>query len=245
MNLIPPDYLTPRIVLESFLLLQGIGYVWIIRVFLLIMLATPLLCHINSGIKKERVFFIVVIGIMVFNELLLFIFENVVKANPINFVVREYVVYLLGYSTIFLMWLRLRFSAPKLRVRYSVVYFAMFAIVTLLYLHYNVLPINISGYKYPPHAYYIIYGLFCCCLLWGLQKMFSKMDNRICRFIGKNTIWIYLWHIPIVTFCNAMFDMWYVRYIICVTVSLSMFALQYFISVRYLKNYKFSKYLVG
>ena len=56
-NLIP-NYLTGRKILESFLLLDGIGYVWIIRVFLLIMLITPLLQKINNVIKNDYVFIV-------------------------------------------------------------------------------------------------------------------------------------------------------------------------------------------
>lgn len=47
-------YVDWQVVYESYLGIGGIGYIWIIRIFLLIMLVTPLLYKINETVRNDK-----------------------------------------------------------------------------------------------------------------------------------------------------------------------------------------------
>ena len=49
-------YLTPTMVWRSYMLLDGIGFVWVIRIFLLMMLVTPMILKLNKLIKNDIIF---------------------------------------------------------------------------------------------------------------------------------------------------------------------------------------------
>jgi len=52
------DFVTRELLYKSYLMIGGIGYLWIIRVFLMIMLVTPLLGMINKVFIKNNTLFI-------------------------------------------------------------------------------------------------------------------------------------------------------------------------------------------
>lgn len=229
---------------ESYLLLDGIGYVWIIRVFLLLMFVTPLLSKISTLIKKDWIFFLILILILTFNKLLESLSPFLNNFLCVKFILDEYVVYLLGYSTVFLLGLRLKYSDRIARRKSLLCYFIIFSLLFLSHLFSNT-SLEINNYKYPPQPYYIVYGLFVCSLLWILQKWISTISCKLCKFIGQNTIWIYLWHIPIVTLCNALMDNWIIKYVVCFTLSFIIFRIQFYLVNKYLSKNNISKYLEG
>ncbi len=58
---------------------------------------------------------------------------------------------------------------------------------------------DINYGKYPPHLGYSIYGLWGCCITYWLVNIKHRTElPKIISFIGSNTIWIYLYHIPFV-----------------------------------------------
>lgn len=240
-NLIP-NYLTGRKILESFLLLDGIGYVWIIRVFLLIMLITPLLQKINNVIKNDYVFIVAILALLSINEIVLHL--DITFSNIVQFIVSNYVAYALGYSALFLIGLRLRFADKKTIIRYVLIWAIIFIILTYNNIEYYGV-INITGFKYPPQLFFLTYGIFVSCFLWAFKELFAKISLKTVLFVGKNTIWIYLWHIPFVILCNKYIEYCALRYLICYFSAIIIFYLQYQVVNKYLKNRSICKYLIG
>ena len=220
-----PVYLTYEKAIESYLLLDGIGYVWIIRVFLLIMLITPLLCNIERNKGSLCLFFIII--------LFLIITEAIVKCIPviqnphIEFLVKNYIVYAVGYSALFILGLRLRTLRKKDNIMIIMV-FLLFISVLAYYLYQNGVPIKITpDYKFPPRLYYLIYGMFMSMILWITRKYWIHLfDNNFIRFVGKNTIWIYLWHMPFVLL-STKFDICFFRFAIISLIPLFIYYVQY------------------
>ena len=98
--------------------------------------------------------------------------------------------------------------------------------------------ISTQIFKYPPRIYWISYSLFVSYGLLILCSKFEKcrmFDNLIVRFIGRNTLWIYLWHIPFVTLSGIISDFWCFRFIIIVFGAIAVYFLQYLI-VLFIKN---------
>lgn len=184
---------TFRHVYRSYMLLDGIGYVWIIRVFLLVALATPFLLRINDIINSNILFLIINLTIILCLTLLI---DKSVGMN--NVLIREYIYYLIGYSVIFLVGLRIRILKNK-QLNYTLLLMLIFIICSYLY-YYSItgdcfIPFN--NYKYPPRLYYVLYGLIVSVFLYILTRKVTR-QNKFISFIGSNTIWIYLYHIPVV-----------------------------------------------
>lgn len=81
-------------VIGSFLLLEGIGFVWIIRVFLIIAILTPLLLWISNRIKFMLAFCLVLLT-----------FQTALVYYQVGFeylFFRDFVLYGLGYGIVFL-----------------------------------------------------------------------------------------------------------------------------------------------
>ena len=192
-------YVDWKVVYESYLGIGGIGYIWIIRIFLLIMLVTPLLYKINEAIKNDKWLLISIMGGVILDTLIVWLTNEYLQNLGLKNFILDWVVNTIGYSTLFLLGIRMRFSIRKQKVFYLITLSLLVVAALTFYICTKGLPIRISPtYKYPPQSYYLIYGLFVCCGLWCTRKYYSHfLENKLFLFIGQNTIWIYLYHIPL------------------------------------------------
>ena len=113
--------------------------------------------------------------------------------------VKDWGLYLFGYSALFMAGLRFRKAAFKEKMLMT----GVFLVITAVWAYFAVQEygtwLSFQQYKYPPRLYFLIYGLLASALLWMTSNVWSKfLDNSLFTFIGRNTIWIYLWHIPFV-----------------------------------------------
>lgn len=203
--------LTRDHIIGSYLLSEGIGYVWVIRVFLLIMLLTPAMLWIYR--KVSRLTFIC-LALLLVQTLLV---KYVVSASdaPLMFIFREYVLYGLGYAVIFLCGLQA--GTPARSPRPAYVWYALLAgYCVYFYISEGSLALPINNNKYPPAGIYIIYGVAMSFLLNTARPLLARFSNRFTDFVGSSTMWIYLYHIP---FCSVFIKVssfaalpWGVRY---------------------------------
>lgn len=90
-------------VVGSYLLTEGIGYVWIIRVFLLVALLTPFLLKIDQSVGSPYMLVALLLAVMLLSELLM--------SHKVGYdilLVREYLYYAIGYSVLFVLGLRFK-----------------------------------------------------------------------------------------------------------------------------------------
>lgn len=207
-------------VLDTFLLKEGIGFVWIIRVFLLIALVTPFLLYAQ---KNFNMFWILIgcLAILAFLDML--ITNGIGMDKPVIF---NYVYYCMGYAVPFICGL----IFPKLKFQNQII----FTIGSLLFLiidaglvglrhgHSTFLDIFINGnpfifnnFKYPPQSYFLLYGVVMSAILY-LMIVKGKVYRylTIFEFIGCNTIWLYLYHIPLIQLTGKLGLHWAIRYFI-------------------------------
>lgn len=240
-----PTILTTRKAIESFLLLDGIGYVWIIRVFLLIMLVTPFLCKI--GRLSNSIVASIITILLLACDAIVYLLDNCAMPDIVHTLIKDYIIYTLAYSAPFLLGYNLRYSNTKSSIFWAV--FCSILVLTGLYIYINSIgyPISISPqFKYPPQSYFMIYGIFCSVILWLSRKWWIKMlDCRLTRFIGQNTIWIYLWHIPLVALLLNAVNNWCVRYAILICIPTLLFFIQYKIVNKINIPTKIKNYLIG
>ncbi len=204
LSLIHPSHtdFTAEIMIDSFLLIGGIGYVWIIRVFLLVALVSPFLYLFHLKVKSNKTYFLAIACCLAAYELLRFISEaysDIPLVKSITMISH----YIIPYALLFSIGLRLTTLTNPETTLLSRVNLAIFIICgTLLYLiNENFTPTQL--YKYPPSIYYLSYALFVSCLLWRYSESIQHYLKKLkllpfVLFAAQNSIWIYLWHILLV-----------------------------------------------
>lgn len=240
--------LTWMTVINSYLLATegGIGFVWIMRVFLLIMLVTPFLTRINDYLKGWRYYFLLAV-VFILDWIVVPVLSSESGSIALSFAT-DILPYLLGYSILFMMGLRLRYCShtEEMWVLITTAVFMLLSLITY-YFTYG-FPIDISVFKYPPTSYFLVYGIFVSVVLWGLRYYLSALSkNAFVLFVGKNTIWIYLWHILLVTLSFKLFDLWFMRYAFVYFGSIALYYVQYMIVQKLIGKYSWLwlKYMIG
>ncbi|PZO48003.1 MAG: acyltransferase [Phormidesmis priestleyi] len=201
--------LSLKAILGSYALIDGIGYVWIIRVFLLVALAAPILWTFHKKTPQDSRFFGSIAIATVAYELLRFIVFPHIQGGP-NQLASLFIIQPIPYFIVFLIGLRMRMMGKAQIYTLAAVNFAAFvAIGTGLYLHSGGI-VQTQVLKYPPELYYISYALFISTLLWLLSRqIWNRLEQvrakGLVLFVASNSMWIYLWHIPFVKMVQANF----------------------------------------
>ncbi|HIK49928.1 MAG TPA: acyltransferase [Oscillatoriales cyanobacterium M59_W2019_021] len=214
-------------ILETFTLLDGIGYVWVIRVFLIIALLSPALLKLNAWVFQRRRNVAIAIAVFLLYEMIATVCEvfdesdiyatlTVVPGTLFYLVydllLREFGFYAIAYSFVFLIGIRL----PQLSQKHAIVSASCFgAIAFFLGIYYWIDEgkfIRTQDYKYPPQLYYLSYALFISILLYLLfdflqktKKLSNRNVNQFVVFVSSSSLWIYLWHILFLEYSNDNF----------------------------------------
>lgn len=151
-----------RIVVNSFLLLNegGIGYLWIIRVFILISMSAPLIDVIKNIVNNNSVFLtLIIFGLVMYcilierdiNSLLI-----IYNSNTSIFIM-DYLIYMVPYSFIF--WIG--YMLPKTKLRHLFYALIPLSITLILPCWHNGSDVflSIDSYKYPPRGPWVLYGI--------------------------------------------------------------------------------------
>lgn len=223
------DLYSPERIKGAFMLklIPSIGYVWIIRVFLIVMLVTPLLIRLEKVLKNEWQFAAVFAAMGAAQHYL------IKWLSPLHLggFVDDWVLYLVGYSAVFLLGLHMRKADVKVRsVYFAVLALVMAAYAAVVYSEKGAWMV-FQAFKYPPGVYYLLWGVVCSCFLWLTSRWWVPLlDNRLFTWIGRNTIWIYLWHIPFVNIVvGGPFDSWHwiFKYFFVYAAAVCIYGLQY------------------
>jgi len=184
---------------RSYLLLDGIGYVWVIRVFLLVALVAPFLWRWHQGIDSNRRYF----GLLLFAYVLYEISVSwwLPQSSGITkTLLNDWLFYLWPYALVFAFGLRVPALSAKLGWSYTALFALLFAALASWFAWQHGSWYPTQKFKYPPQHYYLVYALFIALLLWQLAPwlLICCRRLRLLRFVlfaGGNSIWIYLWHI--------------------------------------------------
>ena len=225
----------------------SIGYVWVIRVFLIVMLLTPLLLWLDRKLKRNWVC-VALIGSFVAVQQGLAMW---LKTSD-NILIKDWLLYVFGYSAVFLLGLRAkRLSMSSLAAVSALLVVLMAGAAVYMKYEYGTVML-LQANKYPPQLYYLLWGMCISCLLWLTSGLWRRvLDNSLFTFIGRNTIWIYLWHIPLINIAvGGPLDHWHLglKYAFVYLGALCLYGVQYYLvqraNVRW-KNNGFTKYFVG
>lgn len=176
--------------------LQTQWYVWIIRVFFCIALVAPFIETFYSKINVGIAILITLVGILSIDFIS-------------GFSDNEYFYYFcITYPYVFVYGLGIwaNSNREKRDIYLCFIFFLFFFIVTsVLYSKDYSLCFCPDIYKYPPKLPYITYGLVVVFFLWAIRKYIWKAlsflnIDRFVQYIGTHSIWIYFYHIVVMTF---------------------------------------------
>lgn len=191
-----------KIIGTSYLLLSGIGYVWIIRVFLLVAIAAPAIMHFSCKANSHTRYFLVLGVVYIAYELLLL----ATKPNLGSMAGRTFestVLYIIPYAIVFAVGLRLPALSRNKVLRLTVGAFIIFTAVGVILYAISGKFISTQKFKYPPSIYYLSYALGVSCVAWLASDAILMKIKKIgfsepILFVAQNSIWVYLWHIPLI-----------------------------------------------
>ncbi|QEY16078.1 acyltransferase [Cellvibrio sp. KY-GH-1] len=208
------ETLSARKIIRSYLLIDGIGYVWIIKVFLLVALVSPLIHRFHKATSSNKVYFSYLSLAFVGYEIARLLSQDFFNTEP-GKIVEAISHYLIPYSLVFAIGLRLP-SLQRDEVLWSAAICLLLFVSVALYLF-----IQTGGFvptqthKYPPTLYYFSYALGIALIAWVLSESVQRLLDKvtllkaITLFIAQNSIWIYLWHIPFVKVATGPFPVKY------------------------------------
>lgn len=193
----------------------GVPYVWIIRVFLLVAAIAPGIAWVNARIQRNRTYLLLLAGLYGCYELLVAVSLDASEASAIGKLLALVVYYGIAFSIIFALGVRLpRLTQGQLQVLF-VTSLGLFLTLGLagktlgVVNQFQLLP-NLQAFKYPPTAYYLSYAVAVTAMLWlsmdfilDRLKRLTPLENFI-LFCSRNSMWLYLWHIPWVEAFRAL-----------------------------------------
>ncbi len=178
-------------VLQSFTLLQGVSYMWILAVFFIVSLCSPLLLYISNKIQSNFYYFcLLVLGYITYSFLLSV--NDSISHELLQNYFQSYVLNGLGYSLVAAVGIRI-YKLKKKNLIYFSGLFGMIFIVLAFYHGFE----STQSFKYPPEIYYLSYGLFVSILLFYLLN-FIKVEElfnlRLIHWLSKYSLTLYLYH---------------------------------------------------
>ena len=218
-----------KVVIGSYLLLDGpsIGYVWIMRVFLMMALILPLLHKWldNRGFTISVIVIFTIIGLQHYLVNMIYSIDNKI----IRFIFDETLLYIFGYCSVAVLGLKIQSFKTKELIAITLI--SAIAVFCFVWIHNWIF--GPQQYKYPPQSLYLLYGIFASSLLWSLKSILEPITKgRFFAYLSENSMWIYLWHIIPVYAISRWSDvpnMWFGRYCIVFITSI---ALSYLYSMK-------------
>lgn len=220
-------------IVSSYLLLSGIGYVWVIRVFLLVAIVAPFIMKFHKKTSSHTRYFSILSAVIIGYELIS-LFTKPYLRSAGGTILENIALYIVPYSIIFAIGLRLPELTRKQVLRLVMGSFAIFGVVGLVIFTMSGKIVPVQAFKYPPSIYYLSYGLGTSGAVWLVSDKILATIKRIglilpILFIAQNSMWIYLWHIPMVEIIQVPF---YLKYPLVVALA----SLVVFAQVRLMKQ---------
>lgn len=182
--------------LRQFSLVGGseIG-IWILRVLFSMAIIAPLLLKINDRIKNNRVFFAGITITFIAFEVIFYYSRQFLPANIFDAAVLI-VFFTVPNAVIFILGIRLPSFSKKTIRNLILIFFAISVICAVILYSQKSEFVQSQEFKNPPQIYYVSYALFVGTALYYVAAFYNIYVDKykLIRFIGRSTLWIYLWH---------------------------------------------------
>lgn len=193
-----------KTILASYLLISGIGYTWVIRIYIYVAIVTPLINKVHKKINKYN-YITLIIFIYVIYTFLIRVTGN--QQGIVKLLIDVAMIDFIGYSLVVFVAIFVSNLNNKDMLKVGLI----FAIILVaLGVKYNFVPTQ--QFKYPVRLYYLAYAFSISFMLYSLLNYFLDYKiktlkiSKIIMFISRNSMWIYLWHILYIDIVNRMFN---------------------------------------
>lgn len=225
------DYpFSPKEIFYSFtLLIGGIGYVWIIRVFLLMAVIAPFLLSLRRRLAKNSLFLLAILATYFAYELLLTLMAQIptteIRSLPdflfqrvlISLLVSQILLLLIPYGCLFAFGMTIPHTKKKNIAFFMIIFFGIFVSLAVAYANDTGSFVLTQDYKYPPRLYYLSYSVFMSLLLYLMSEYIFRASEKInllyslnldkfIIFISNSSLWIYLWHVFMLYYWRVLFS---------------------------------------
>ena len=232
----------------SFLLTRyGIGYVWIILIYLYSAMLIPAFARLKLSVKGS----IIVSASYILYEIAYYYRLGLNDSGLINKFLDTTFYYIIPYGL--LTYLGYNYFKMKNRTKLIIALASFIVFFTLAAYYRSALGsfqlLHIA--KYPPRVYYLSYGIGCSfALLILCEKNNLKVyANKVIRFISSHSMWIYLWHILVLAVYGKfnLPETWFIKLIVVYLLSiLIVFCVNQVLDyMERNHHFSFSKYLRG
>lgn len=185
-------YFDLREIIISYGTLGGIGFVWIMRVFFIVALVSPLIFKVSKIIKSSGTYLLLVVMLYILYEICIFIGIKLLE-GPFYTLYDQVFLYGFGYAIIAAIGIRLLSMSKKDLILLGGVSFLAF----LIFAVFMDFP-STQEFKYTPTLYYLAYGVFVSVILYllvGIPIINKWLSNKFFMYISINSLWLYFWHI--------------------------------------------------
>ncbi|WP_419893326.1 acyltransferase family protein [Macrococcoides caseolyticum] len=185
------EYFTLPQIIESYKLLGGIGFVWIMKVFFLVALTSPFLLAISNKIKSHYIYFLLLSVAYLIYQFLYLMLPLIPPSIKLyyNLILLEGI----GYSIVAAIGIRLLQLDKKVYILLTI-FMSFIYIISAIYLQFE----STQLFKYPPQHYYISYGAMMTLIFYqilNIKIIHDFLNNKLMQFISRHSMWLYLWHI--------------------------------------------------
>lgn len=188
-------------VIDSVLMSGGIGYLWIVKVFLMIAVLAPALQHWNRTEDSNARFLLALLAALLASEALRAAAQVLAPAVFVRLL--DHTLFLgLPYALVFALGLRLPRLSTTERHALALGCGLVFVLIGLWLWQQRGGFVPTQQHKYPPRPYYLAYALMVALLLWSLAPRLLRGFERLhltrpVGFLAGHTLWVYLWHIAL------------------------------------------------
>ena len=205
-----------KTIISTYILHDGIGYVWIIRIYLI----TAVILTILVPKLQDKHTYIYIGVVYLMYELLaqLGIFEK-------NIILKDIVAYIAPIMLIVGVTYWIKKSNNKKVVIFSFANLIIY-LINLIAIYLITGEVHDTNYmKYPFRIYYLSYAFFVSSMLIIInrnEKIVELFYNKFIKFISQSSLWIYLWHILFVVYINYYFPdlIWELKYIVVLSAAI-------------------------
>ena len=187
----------------------GIGYVWIILIYVYSALLIPLFSRVQDS-RKGLICIIVLYAIYELSYHFQIGIQNKIVDTTFYYIVPYGVVTYIGFNYLVM--------SSKCKMAVTTMSVAVFILLAVIYWHLTGEPQLVQIAKYPPRLYYLSYGIaWSLALLHFSEKHSLKIyENKIVRFVSEHSMWIYLWHILVLMIYKELClpEIWFVKLLI-------------------------------
>ena len=183
-------------ILESYVLHEGIGYVWIFKVYLYLAFLTPPLLAFHRNVRSNLQYYGILVTTLLLYSALCIYYENSMTEEAYD-IFSQYVLTIFPYAVLYSYGMRLHMLKKKTILTVAFVSGLISAFIAVYLYRTTGSWVPTQDYKYPPQIYYLSYAFMWVNLIYvfAYTRTVKNIPNSIMQWLSENSLWIYLWHI--------------------------------------------------